>query len=76
VFAVYCLGHASMGPRFFKRGEYRIDNKTYTQLGCFNGATLFQAWRGYDILQSGADNGQASMGPRFFKRGEANSGHG
>jgi len=35
-----------MGPRFFKRGERDTVLLTCTDFTSFNGATLFQAWRG------------------------------
>src|SRR3990172_883262 len=36
---------ASMGPRFFKRGENHIDELPLPRRTSFNGATLLQAWR-------------------------------
>ena len=36
---------ASMGPRFFKRGEFRSGIRSPTRTARFNGATLLQAWR-------------------------------
>jgi len=42
-----------MGPRFFKRGEHVYDAIVLTVANSFNGATLFQAWRGYRIRGRG-----------------------
>ncbi len=62
---------ASMGPRFFKRGEVSGTLVPAAEWRGFNGATLLQAWRdGFLLPQSGGF--VASMGPRFFKRGEGN----
>ncbi len=41
---------ASMGPRFFKRGERTSGNHAPGQGRGFNGATLFQAWRDEQTL--------------------------
>ncbi len=38
-------GRASMGPRFFKRGEFISAMSKSKRQRCFNGATLLQAWR-------------------------------
>ncbi len=61
---------ASMGPRFFKRGE--TATVTYSRLWGlrFNGATLLQAWRDGARAADETRGDRASMGPRFFKRGE------
>jgi len=39
------LGGASMGPRFFKRGNKKNVREFGQKLNGFNGATLFQAWK-------------------------------
>src|SRR3990170_2210331 len=44
--------YASMGPRFFKRGECVNPNSFVIALKRFNGATLLQAWR-VDCLSHG-----------------------
>ena len=63
-------GKASMGPRFFKRGEIWCRSPAARRGKCFNGATLFQAWRELHRRDHGR-RARASMGPRFFKRGES-----
>ncbi len=40
-----CARPASMGPRFFKRGELTNASMTAMPSAGFNGATLLQAWR-------------------------------
>jgi len=48
-------GGASMGPRFFKRGEPIKANSLISRSTRFNGATLFQAWRASVwLMQRGA----------------------
>ena len=60
---------ASMGPRFFKRGEQTPNSTAANASTSFNGATLLQAWR--DTFRNRTlEQLVASMGPRFFKRGE------
>ncbi len=62
-----------MGPRFFKRGEHPLGNRTQDGKRGFNGATLLQAWRALLRGRLQARGQGASMGPRFFKRGETSS---
>jgi len=63
------LGHASMGPRSFKRGNAPLTARCVQGGWGFNGATLFQAWKlGWRVFRY-SPKMLASMGPRSFKRG-------
>ena len=56
---------ASMGPRFFKRGESYCSDSCHRACSCFNGATLFQAWRALPPGERPPPRGRGQWGHAF-----------
>ncbi len=58
-----------MGPRFLWRGNDGAMVIYISNLDCFNGATLFMAWKSKYLSLAKEYVEDASMGPRFLWRG-------